>query len=455
MEQTTGRDKNILFHNRSSSKEFLLSKAELGPLSKYYGRTKKGSDRDVLNKIFPGMLSGDAFSEHALKLLTPYHAFGAIIVRIDNMNRHENEQDKGQDNEQADRIISEVAKTIDDVCRPENGFWGRLDRFEFGCYLPDKNSAGCLGLAVNIKVNLEKTGKETVTSGVAEYPAFGYKKNEIIENARKALEHADFFGPGSIVAFDAVSLNISGDKLYQNGDINGAIKEFRTALLFDPTDVNVHNSLGVCYAVLGDFPKAIKEFKEAVRLSPAEIMPMYNAGLSYQLMGKKEKALKHFLKAGNLGENLFEIDFQTGKILLELGRPEEGRMYIEKALKLKPESSIALFYLGEIFAATGMAEEAEAAYEKAIKINPNDASSLSSLGLLYEQKGKNREIALAFCRQSVEISPENGLFRQRLGRIYRKQGLLSDAMREFEKAEGLGCESGPYIDEIRAERRKA
>ncbi|RPJ14438.1 MAG: hypothetical protein EHM30_10275, partial [Desulfobacteraceae bacterium] len=78
MEQTSGRDKNVLFHNRSSSKEFLLSKAELGPLGKDYGKTKDGSERDVLNKLFPGMLSGEAFSELALKPLTPYHAFGAI-----------------------------------------------------------------------------------------------------------------------------------------------------------------------------------------------------------------------------------------------------------------------------------------------------------------------------------------------------------------------------------------
>jgi tetratricopeptide (TPR) repeat protein len=451
MEQTTGGDKNIVFHNRSSSKEFLLSKAELGPLGKLHDREKEGRGKSILNKLFPEMLSGEAFLEHALKVLGSYHAFGAVIVRIDGMEGQGNEHN----GEQADAVISGIAKAIDDLCRSENGFWGQLERFEFGCYFPDKNSSGCVDIAVRIKVNLEKTGKETVTSGIAAYPAFSYKKSEIIENARKALEHADFFGPGSIVAFDAVSLNISGDKLYQNGDINGAIKEFKTATLFDPTDVNVHNSLGVCYAVLGDFAKAIKEFKEAIRLSPSELMPMYNAGLSYQLMGKKEKALKHFQKAGNLGESLFEVDFQTGKVLLELGRPEEGRIYIDKALKLRPESSIALFYLGEIFSATGMTDEAEAAYEKAIKANPNDAASLSSLGLLYEEKGKNRDIALTFCRQSVEISPENGLFRQRLGRVYHKHGFLDDAVREFEKAEELGCESGPYINRIRAERKKA
>jgi hypothetical protein len=46
---------------------------------------------------------------------------------------------------------------------------------------------------------------------------------QIVTNAEKALDHAGFFGPGTITGFDAVSLNISGDRRYQAGDIAGAI----------------------------------------------------------------------------------------------------------------------------------------------------------------------------------------------------------------------------------------
>lgn len=449
MEEKISQYHHALFQSRSSSKEFLLSKAELRPWRKTRDKKEDG-EKDVLNKLFPGMQSGEAFIEHAVKMLSSSLSFGMMVVRIDNMN------ERGESQKPADvqKTLGDTAKAMDDICKTGNGFWGRMDRFLFGCCFPDKNASSCLKLAVKLKKSLENLGEETVTTGIAAYPAFSYKKQEIIGNAGKALDHADYFGPGSIVAFDAVSLNISGDKLYQNGDIEGAIKEFKMALLFDPDDVNVHNSLGVCYGVLEDFPKAVREFKECVRLSPKEVMPLYNAGLIYQLTGKKEKALKNFQKAGKLGEELFEIDFQTGKLLLELGKPEEGREYLEKALKLKPESSVAIFYLGESFAATGMMDEAEAAYEKAIKINPNDAASLSSLGWLYDQKDRDRDVSLAFCRQSVEIDPDNGLFRQRLGRLYMKRDLPEEALREFKKAEKLSCESCHYIQMIQSGKYK-
>ena len=449
MEEKISRNRHDLFQSRSSSKEFLLSKAELRPWRKAE-KKKEDVRKDVLNKLFPGMQSGKSFFEHAMKMLSSYLAFGAIVIRIDNMN----EREESQKPDDIQKVLGDTAKAIDDICRTGNGFWGRIDRFLFGCCFPDKNASSCLKLAVKLKKNLENLGEETVTTGIAAYPAFSYRKQDIIRNAGKALDHADYFGSGSIVAFDAVSLNISGDKLYQNGDIEGAIKEFKTALLFDPDNVNVHNSLGVSCGVLEDFSKAIREFKECIRLSPKEVMPLYNAGLIYQLTGKKEKALKHFQKAGKLGEELFEIDFQTGKLLLELGKSEEGREYLEKALKLKPESSVALFYLGESFAAVGMMDEAEAAYEKAIKINPNDAASLSSLGWLYDQKDKNRDVSLAFCRQSVEIAPDNGLFRQRLGRLYMKRDLPEDALKEFKKAEKLNCESCHYIQMIQSGKYK-
>lgn len=433
-----------IFQRRSSSNEFLLSKADLKPcLGSTHKTDKKEEDskKDVLNNLFPGMQSGEAFLEYSMKQLAPYLAFGVMLVRIDNMKEPDQEQNLAD----MDKVLSDIAGEINALCKAENGFWGRSDQFEFGCYFPDENALACLKFAVKLKANIEKLGVNTVTTGVAAYPAFIYRKNDIIINAKKALEHADFFGPGSIVAFDAVSLNISGDKLYQDGDIDGAIKEFKTALLFDPDNVNVHNSLGVCYGVLGDFVKAIKEFKASIKFAPKEIMPLYNAGLVYHLIGKKEKALKHFLKAGDLGEELFEINFQTGKLLLGTGKPEEGRKYLEKALNMRPESSVALFYLGESFAVTGMHDDAEIAYKKAIKINPNDAASLSSLGWIYETENKNSDVSIAFCTQSVEIDPDNGLFRQRLGRLYLKQNLFREALSEFVKAEKLGCESKMYI----------
>lgn len=194
--------------------------------------------------------------------------------------------------------------------------------------------------------------------------------------------------------------------------------------------------------------KQKKEFETAIRLYSNEGMAIYNSGLVNLLMDNKDKALELFLEAESIGENVFEVEFQLGKLYLELGKPEKGKKHIEKAVGLKAESGAAFRCLGDCNKAINMIDEAISSYKKAIKLNPNDADSLSALGYLFDIKDENIEIATIFCRQSVEISPENGLFRHRLGRLYFKQNQYEDALKEFQKANDLGCDSIEFIDKL-------
>ena len=141
--------------------------------------------------------------------------------------------------------------------------------------------------------------------------------------------------------------------------------------------------------------------------------------------------------------------FQIGKIYLEINEPEKGMGFLEKAVKLKPESGPAFRYLGECYAALNMTGEAIFAYKKAIRKNPNDAHSLSALGWLFDIQGENPEITSIFCQQSVNIEPDNGLFRYRLGNFYLKTNQLKDAMEQFQKADELGYDSKSIIKKVR------
>jgi len=53
-----------------------------------------------------------------------------------------------------------------------------------------------------------------------------------------------------------------------------------------------------------------------------------------------------------------------------------------------------------------------------------------------------------FCQQSIQISPDDGLFRHRLGRLYLKQNRLEESLKEFKKAQELGYDSNEYIEQI-------
>ena len=236
-------------------------------------------------------------------------------------------------------------------------------------------------------------------------------------------------------------LNLRADRLYRRGDIESAVTEYKTALLLAPSNLNLHNNLGVCFAALGIFPSALEEFRIASKIDPDEVMPVYNAGLVYLTMGRKETALSHFLEAEKRSGNLFEVSFQIARTCQELNRLKDAADHFEKAIHLRPTSSVSHRLLGECRSGLDQTAEAIAAYRKAVKLNPQDAEAISALGVLFDRSDENPEIALLFCRHSVEIAPENGLFRLRLARLYRKHCRPEEATAEFDAAARLGWHS--------------
>ena len=178
-------------------------------------------------------------------------------------------------------------------------------------------------------------------------------------------------------------------------------------------------------------------------------MGFYNLGLVHLLTEKHDQALEFFLKANEINGEVYEIAFQIGKLYLDTDENEKSRVYLEQAAALNPESSAVHRYLGDCHLGGGRPDEAISSYKKAIKQNPLDAASMSALGFLYNERGENPEIALMFCRESVELAPENGLFHYRLGRIYADHLRLDDALNEFEKAEKFGHNADSDIQETR------
>jgi tetratricopeptide (TPR) repeat protein len=178
-------------------------------------------------------------------------------------------------------------------------------------------------------------------------------------------------------------------------------------------------------------------------------MSIYNAGLVNMFTDKKDKALEYLLDADSKEECIFEVAIQTGKLYLEMRKPEKAKIFFDKAVRARPESGLACRFLGECCAAMNMTDDAVSAYKKAIRQNPNDADSLSALGYLYDLQGENPEITTIFCQQSVDIAPENGLFRYRLGSLYLKRDQLKDALEQLQKADALGHDCKDLIKKIK------
>lgn len=440
---------------RSSAQEFLFYRTEGIPAedirsddSGILSSAAYEENLIELSKVFPNTSSGKAFIRTAMAGLYTSSVFSVMAVRPGSESGHRGAVSK--------EIFIYTAGVIDLICNlpyPSGGLWGLLDYEIFGCFFPEKNEADCLKSADIIRKNAAKQNI-SLNVGIASYPAGLFGRDQIADNARKALDHSIISGPDTVVSFDAVSLNISGDKLYQEGNIYGAVEEFRTALLMDPSNATARNSLGVCYGLLKLYEKSLEEFESAIRMNPGDMMSVYNAGLVHVLRGNKTKALEYFFKAEEISGGMFEAAFQIGKLYLEAGDFEKAKTFLEKAIRLKPLSASCFRYLGDCYAAMSMNDEAIRNYKKAIKQNPYDAASLSAMGYLFDLKGENPQIATVFCEHSVELAPENALFRHRLGMLYLKQKRLEEALKTFMKARELGHDSGRFIEEIQERSEK-
>lgn len=433
---------------QGTSRHFLLSKADTRSLDDPSSPQPQALV-DALKARFPDVLTESAFIEAAAEKMIAAKRSAAMAVHCD---PSEAAADRTPDQWTAQDWTT-IAEIVSDFSRQESAFWGLIRPDIFAICCTNQNARELLRRGARLQQTVREHSGKSVTIGISEYPCILYAPAEVLENTIKALDHAAFFGPDSAVIFDAVSLNISGDHFYDRGDFETAIAEFERALSLDAANVNVHNSLGVCFGILGEHDKAKASFRKALEFDPKEHMAVYNLGQVHLLLGERAAALERFVEANTLQGGIFEIVFQTGKLYLETGEPEKGRPYLEEARQLNPNSGQVYRNLGECYRALGKTSEAIDAFQKAVRANPNDATSLSALGCLLDERGENPEIALVFCRESVSLAPENARFRHRLGTLYLKHDRLDKALREFRKAELLGYDSSEDIQTVQA--RKA
>jgi tetratricopeptide (TPR) repeat protein len=310
--------------------------------------------------------------------------------------------------------------------------WAGPDRI--GIYLPgaDINAAEERGSSIRELVKSELS--TTVQMGISGHPCPGFAKRDMLDNARKALAHTGFFGPNTQTLFDAVSLNISGDRLYESGRVEEAVQEFKRALTLDRDNVNVTNSLGVCYAQMGKLKEAVAEFSRVTELEPNDFMAQYNLGCGLLSLERVDEAESAFSRAAELEPDNAAAYFQLAKLGKKQNRLEEAIAHLKRTVELKPSWAKAWRLYGEYFLEQGSDDEAMNAFKRALKINGKDAEALSGLAVLYGRAELNQEIAISLSRRSVELEPNNMLFVQRLVELLLQYRELDEALALCEQA---------------------
>ncbi|HIJ79528.1 MAG: tetratricopeptide repeat protein [Desulfobulbaceae bacterium] len=297
-------------------------------------------------------------------------------------------------------------------------------------FLDNADQAQAEAWLAGFRAKMEAIGGSTFSMGVATYPYHNFKKSEIPVNCRKALVHTAFFGPDSTTFFDPVSLNISGDVYFNEGDLARAVLEYRRGLALDPVNLNLLNSLGVASVQLNRAKAARGYFEKALALAPDDFMALFNLAFVCLNANRRDEALSLLERALAVDGDHSDLLQHLGILYYQQGQFAKAHDLLARCAELVGakdhpggEQTTVARWLGRVHEALGDEAKAMGCYQQAVSGNPRDAGSLSRLGRLYALAGQGDDIALSLCRQAVKIDGAKAEYWFRLGWLY---GRLND-----------------------------
>jgi tetratricopeptide (TPR) repeat protein len=305
-----------------------------------------------------------------------------------------------------------------------------VSRNEAYVLLPGTTAQKALQRGRALQKKLAQGSVEVPTSlGISSWPCLTFSRGEAPVNCRRALLHGRFSGPGAVTVFDHLSLNVSGDYFFDEGDYRRAVRDYRAGLLLNPGDVNLMNSLGVALAELNRQQQAITVFDRVLAVSPRNFMALANKGFAQRMLGHHDAALATLEQAARhsgfrKSEAFADISLQLGRLYCAAGRYREALPILERLeASGKDLSGFHLDrLLGESYAGVGRNQQAIRALQHAVRNNGHDAQSLSILGELYAKQEQGDDIALSLCQRAVALDDSQARHWYRLAWVRAKMG---------------------------------
>ncbi len=254
--------------------------------------------------------------------------------------------------------------------------------------------------------------------------------------ARSLIEQALALAPSEPLAHVWM-----GNLLYEEGDLDGTIAAYGTALRLNPDDATTHNNLafvlmtkGVALQVKRDLDGAIAAYRTALRLKldePAYYLALHLAlGNALQAKGDLDGAIAELRTALRLKPDDAVPHNHLASALEEKGDLNGAITEYRTALRLDPKDSFYVFGLGHALRAKGDLDSAITEYREFLRLNPDDAFIREELGSSLLDKG-NLDEAITELREVLRLEPKYVMGRYHLGQALQAKGRRQEAAREF------------------------
>ncbi|MGD0192058.1 MAG: tetratricopeptide repeat protein [Rhizomicrobium sp.] len=247
-----------------------------------------------------------------------------------------------------------------------------------------------------------------------------------------SLYHSNLFTDGYILL---------GRALYEHGQYENAVKQFRNAVRWTPEDAGAH-IIVAAYGDIGDSEAAIAEYRRVLQIDPHNFEAhrllydeLRRAGNIYG-MRAEYYAVKEFSPTLALVENgdTLNLDGKYGDALFEYN----------EAIKLDNDNILAYSGIGHVFENAHVFDKAVSVFKKALTLSPKNFSILDDLGdslLAQSNYGTEQNLAnarLAFSRYEQVLAADHTDVHAKIGKIL--------ASEEMEQEYDLTKHSDPLFE---------
>jgi len=136
-----------------------------------------------------------------------------------------------------------------------------------------------------------------------------------------------------------IGYNALGSVLHAQGDLDGAIIQYKKAIAINPTCDPAHHRLGWAYRTKGDLGKAQKHFAELARLRPDSVPAYENLAAIYKDQNKLDAAIEILRKGLTYCPDSITLHANLGSLYKRQSKRDEAIGQFKAALALDPNSA--------------------------------------------------------------------------------------------------------------------
>lgn len=198
----------------------------------------------------------------------------------------------------------------------------------------------------------------------------------------------------------------------------------------------------------GDLPGALAEYKKAASLEPTSPQRLLKLAEGYAANDLHHKAFELYQRALEArtqegGEVLTDAYVGLGDLCRTFARSAAAVRSYERAVRSRPRQPFLRWKLAVALTTMGLYERAEAQLLAALEIAPNDAFYHFQLADLCRMMGRTSQ-SVQYFEQAAKLAPRDEYYRVRLGAALLHDDRPAEAIPHFERAAQMAPTNPSY-----------